>query len=91
MEDIGIWLRFARRAMHDRWASYDQYPCAHGICGAHLVRDRLYVSEQEQPWAAEMADLLVSMARAPMNGGSEAQKPCLPTSAMRGLPSISIC
>ena len=65
LEDIGIWPRFAGRAMRDRWASYDRYACQHSICGAHLVRDCLYISEQEQQsWAAEMADLLVSMARA---------------------------
>ena len=65
LEDIGIWPRFRGRAMRDRWASYDYYQCAHSICGAHLVRDCIYVYEQEQqPWAGEMADLLVSMARA---------------------------
>ncbi len=65
LEDIGIWPRFAGRAMRDRWASSDQYPRAHSICGAHLVRDGVSVCEQEQqPWADEMADLLVSMARA---------------------------
>lgn len=52
LEDIGIWPRFRGRAMRDRWASYDHYPCAHSICGAHLVRDCLYVGEQEQQtWA----------------------------------------
>lgn len=65
LEDIGIWPRFRGRAMRDRWASYDHYPCAHSICGAHVVRDCVYVSEQEQQtWAAEMADLLLSMAEA---------------------------
>lgn len=65
LEDIGIWPRFRGRAMRDRWASYDHYPCQHSICGAHLVRDCIYVSEQEQQeWAAEMADLLLSMAKA---------------------------
>lgn len=65
LEDIGIWPRFGGRAMRDRWASYDSYQCAHSICGAHLVRDCLYVCEQEQqPWAEEMADLLLSMAQA---------------------------
>jgi hypothetical protein len=39
--------------MRDRRASYDQYPCQHGICGAHLVCDCLYLVEQEL--AAEMA------------------------------------
>jgi transposase len=65
LEDIGIWPRFRGRAVRDRWASYDHYPCAQSICGAHLVRDCVYVSEQEQQeWAAEMADLLLSMAAA---------------------------
>jgi transposase len=65
LEDIGIWPRFRGRAMRDRWASYDHYPCAHSICGAHVVRDCVYVSEQEQQeWAAELADLLLSMAAA---------------------------
>jgi len=65
LEDIGIWSRFHGRAMRDRWASYDHYPCAHSICGAHVVRECVYVAEQEQQeWAADMADLLLSMVRA---------------------------
>ncbi len=65
LEAIGIWPRFEGRAMHDRWASYDHYQCAHSICGAHVVRECVYVGEQEQQtWAAEMADLLLSMAKA---------------------------
>ena len=41
----------------------DHYGCAPNICGAHLLRDCTYVAEQEQqPWAAQMHDLLVSMA-----------------------------
>ena len=63
LEAIGIWPRFQGRAMHDRWKSYDHYGCAHSLCGAHLLRDCTYVAEQEQqPWAAQMHDLLVSMA-----------------------------
>jgi transposase len=65
LEYIGIWPRFRGRVMHDRWASYDHYPCAHSLCGAHLLRDCLYVAEQEkQPWAQEMFDLLLAMAKA---------------------------
>ncbi len=65
LEEIGIWPRFRGRAMRDRWASYDHDSCAHSLCGAHLVRDCVYVAEQEeQEWAAEMADLLLSMAEA---------------------------
>jgi len=63
LEAIGIWPRLRGRVMHDRWKSYDHYRCAHSICGAHLLRDCTYVWEQEhQEWAADMSDLLVSMA-----------------------------
>jgi transposase len=65
LEAIGIWPRFRGRAMRDRWASYDHYQCAQSICGAHLVRDCVYVDEQEQqPWAQEMADLRLRMNEA---------------------------
>jgi len=65
MDAIGIWPRFAGRGMHDRFASYDQYPCQHSVCGAHLLRDCLYVSEQEQQeWALDMHDLLLQMCAA---------------------------
>jgi transposase len=62
MQQIGIWPRFAGRGMHDRWASYDAYPCAHSICGAHLLRDCAAVAEQEQqPWAADMHTFLLDL------------------------------
>lgn len=62
MDEIGIWPRFAGRGMHDRFASYDAYECAHSICGAHLVRDCAGVAEQEhQQWAAEMRDFLLDL------------------------------
>lgn len=65
LDAIGIWSRFRGRAMHDRWMSYDQYPCAHSLCGAHLLRDCVYVAEQEkQPWAQEMFDHLLTMSKA---------------------------
>jgi hypothetical protein len=64
LEQMGVWPQFAGRAMHDRWISYDRYPCAHSVCGAHLLRDCLFVAEQErQPWAQEMFDLLLTMSR----------------------------
>jgi transposase len=62
MDEIGIWPRFAGRGMHDRFASYDAYDCAHSICGAHLVRDCAGVAEQEhQEWAMEMQDFLLDL------------------------------
>jgi transposase len=62
LDEIGIWPRFAGRGMHDRFASYDGYDCAHSICGAHLLRDCAAVAEQEhQEWAAEMHDFLLDL------------------------------
>ncbi|HEU4966721.1 MAG TPA: IS66 family transposase [Candidatus Saccharimonadales bacterium] len=50
------------RMMHDRWTSYDRYPCAHSLCGAHLIRDTLFVAEHEQqPWASRMVEHLRQM------------------------------
>jgi transposase len=64
LQAIGIWPQFRGRAMHDRWVSYDQYACAHSLCGAHLLRDCVYVAEQEkQPWAQEMFDHLLLMSK----------------------------
>ncbi len=62
IEAVGVIPRFVGRAMHDRWTSYDRYPCTHSLCGAHLIRDALFVAEQEkQPWAQAMVDHLRQM------------------------------
>jgi hypothetical protein len=53
------------QARRDRWKSYDHYPCAHSICGAHLLRDGTSIQEQEQQeWAEQMHDLRLSLAAA---------------------------
>jgi transposase len=64
LEAIGIWPRFRGRAMRDRWASYDQYRCAHSICGAHLLRDLTFVQEQHQDWAGDLKEVLLGMYEA---------------------------
>ncbi|GCE19112.1 hypothetical protein KDK_82330 [Dictyobacter kobayashii] len=65
LEQIGIWPHYQGRSMHDRWSSYDRYLCTHSLCGAHLLRDCLYVAEQEkQPWGQAMFDLLLAMKQA---------------------------
>lgn len=62
MNEIGIWPRFTGRGMHDRWASYAAYDCAHSLCGAHLLRDCAAVAEQElQTWATEMHEFLLDL------------------------------
>ncbi len=62
MDEIGVWPRFGGRGMHDRFASYDAYGCAHSICGAHLLRDCAGVAQQEQQeWATQMQDFLLDL------------------------------
>jgi transposase len=62
MDEIGIWPAFAGRGMHDRFASYDGYGCAHSICGAHLLRDCAAVAQQpQQEWAQQMYDFLLDL------------------------------
>lgn len=56
---IGILPDFAGRALHDAWAPYFDYACAHGLCNAHHLRELTFVHEQQgQGWAKEMKALL---------------------------------
>jgi transposase len=65
MDAMGILPHYAGRAMHDRWSSYDHYLCEHSVCGAHLLRDCLFVAEQDQqPWAQAMYEVLLRMLQA---------------------------
>jgi transposase len=55
---------FAGRAIHDGWASYAGYACAHGLCNAHHLRELIYLVEREgQVWAAELIEGLVRAQR----------------------------
>lgn len=51
---------FGGRAIHDAWSPYAAYPCEHGLCNAHHLRELTYLGEREgQPWAAALIELLV--------------------------------
>jgi transposase len=60
---IGILPAFTGTAEHDAWAPYFTYDaCAHALCNAHLLRELVYLHEQQhQAWADELATLLVTM------------------------------
>lgn len=56
---------FRGRAVHDFWSPYLQYDCAHAFCNAHLLRELIFLwEEQEQPWAKTMLDHLVAIKTA---------------------------
>ncbi len=88
IEAVGVIPRFVGRAMHDRWTSYDRYPCTHSLCGAHLIRDTLFVAEQEkQPWAQAMVDHLRQMVQV-TNGWRDQGARHLPTEVRQGLLAV---
>lgn len=64
IEAVGLVPRYQGRMIHDRWTSYDRYSCIHSLCGAHLIRDAIFVAEQEkQPWAQAMVEHLRDMVQ----------------------------
>ena len=62
IDAFGIIPDFTGRAVHDHWSSYFKYPCAHGLCNAHHLRELTYMHEQEnQKWAKKMIDCLLTV------------------------------
>ena len=59
---IGVLPAFAGRLIHDGWASYWHYPCQHGLCNAHHLRELTAVAEGPgQGWAADLRALLLAI------------------------------
>ena len=59
IDDIGILPDYAGVSVHDRYKSYDQYPCEHSLCNAHLLRDLKGLAENGIAWASPMIELLL--------------------------------
>jgi transposase len=59
---IDILPTFTGTATHDAWAPYLTYTdCTHALCNAHLLRELVFLHEQDhQAWADELATLLVT-------------------------------
>ncbi len=61
MQAIGLLPRFAGTLIHDCWSGYFSFGKNHALCGAHLLRDLMFVEERFGPeekgghaWAAQM-------------------------------------
>jgi transposase len=65
MDAGGVLPSFGGRAVHDGYASYQQYACRHALCNAHHLRELTPLYEQEGAlWASEMRHLLVQIKQA---------------------------
>jgi transposase len=65
MDAAGVLPHFAGRAMHDGYASYQQYGCRHALCNVHHLRELTALWENEgAEWARAMRHLLVEMKQA---------------------------
>lgn len=65
IDEIGILPNFTGTAVHDGYASYADYLCAHGLCNAHHLRELTFLSEQYGLcWADKMIDHLLKIKKA---------------------------
>lgn len=60
MQTIGILPALTGYVVHDHWTPYQAFDaCTHVFCNAHHLRELQFITDQyQQPWAAEMAQLL---------------------------------
>jgi transposase len=65
LEAIGILAQFRGISIHDGWGSYFLYACEHAACLVHVLRDLVFVAEEEGAlWAGDLKELLLDMKQA---------------------------
>ena len=63
MDAAGVLPEFNGRAVHDFWDSYLKYDCEHAFCNAHLLRELIFLwEEQKQAWAEMESSLMLIRA-----------------------------
>ena len=65
MDAAGILAEYRGCAVHDGWKSYFDYGCDHALCNGHLLRELIFLWEQQsQKWAKAMIDHLLAIKEA---------------------------
>ena len=68
IDEIGIINEFKGVLIRDGFLSYQQYEqCRHSLCNVHLLRDLIFVGENEPPhqgWTDQLAQLLLEIKAA---------------------------
>jgi len=78
MDAAGVLPEFNGRAVHDFWESYLKYGCDHAFCNAHLLRELIFLwEEQNQVWAKDMIDHLLAI-KAAVDTARDAGRAVLP-------------
>jgi transposase len=77
LEAIGILPKFHGISIHDRWRSYFWYECEHALCIVHLIRELIFLAEEQHVvWAADLKELLLDMKTATDQARAEGKR-CL--------------
>jgi transposase len=62
MDAAGILPGYRGCAVHDFWESYLDYDCDHAFCNGHLLRELIFLwEEQDQKWAKSMIDHILGI------------------------------
>ncbi len=65
LEAIGILPHFTGISIHDGWGTYFLYDCQHAACIVHLLRELVFLAEEQGAvWAADLKELLLDMKQA---------------------------
>lgn len=88
MDAAGILPNFQGRAVHDFWSAYLKYGCDHGLCNGHLLRELIFLwEEQNQQWAQTMIDHLLVIKEA-VDTARNAGLTSLPSADLDGFQDI---
>jgi transposase len=71
IDAAGILPEYRGVAVHDCWTSYFDYRCDHALCNGHLLRELVFLwEEQTQKWAKDMIDHLLAIKEAVATAGA---------------------